>query len=189
MRTLAQIIQGEAATPEGQFAVAATIWNRANHGDFPGGNDPLAVANAPGQFTGFSPRPSAWAAFFSAAIMSRTLPNYGDVGNVTEYRGYPGHGGVPLITPKGVENYFRPGPNGAVRLPQLHPGLIDAQPVGPKPPAPDDLGRALAVLVERKKAVAQAIADEQASAKALDEEIATLQARLDAAKKEVGDGA
>jgi hypothetical protein len=48
---LANIIQAEAGTPEGQFAVASTILNRANSGLF-GSSDPSVIANQPGQFAG-----------------------------------------------------------------------------------------------------------------------------------------
>jgi spore germination cell wall hydrolase CwlJ-like protein len=54
--SLAQIIQAEAPTssPEGQFAVASTIYNRAELGTFPGGTirwpSPMRLDNSQGTY-------------------------------------------------------------------------------------------------------------------------------------------
>lgn len=97
--SIAQIIQGEAATPAGQFAVASTIYNRARNGGF-GGSDPLAVANAPGQFTGHLNSPSGPGAVpttvsptaqtFADAVQNGTLTNYGNPGNALFFQSNQG---------------------------------------------------------------------------------------------------
>lgn len=84
--TLAQTIQGEAGDPAGQFAVAATIWNRSHSGGFPGGSDPNAIVNAPQQYVGYSATPSANATALAAAIQNGTLPSYGTVGNAVNFQ-------------------------------------------------------------------------------------------------------
>jgi hypothetical protein len=83
---LAQTIQGEAATPEGQFAVAATIYNRMRAGNFPGGTDPYAIVNAPQQYVGYAATPSATAQALADAIQNGTLEHYGTVGNATYFQ-------------------------------------------------------------------------------------------------------
>ena len=86
--TLAGIIQGEAATPEDQFGVASTIYNRASAGTFPGGSDPLGVATAPGQFSAYPnamQTPSANATALATSLVNGDLPSLGSTGNATYY--------------------------------------------------------------------------------------------------------
>lgn len=85
--TLAQTIQGEAGSnPANQFAVASTIFNRAQAGNFPGGSDPVAIVNAPQQFVGFAATPNASATQLAAAIQNGTLSNYGTTGNAVNFQ-------------------------------------------------------------------------------------------------------
>lgn len=98
--TVAQIIQGEAGTPAGQFAVAATIQNRVAAGNF--GSNALDVVNAPGQFTGHltgSGGPGAVPALsavtpqsqaYADAIDNGTLSNYGSTGNALYFQSNQG---------------------------------------------------------------------------------------------------
>lgn len=84
--TLAQVIQGEAGSdPANQFAVASTIYNRAQLGTFPGGSDPTAIVNAPLQYTGYSASPNASAQTFAAAVQNGTLGNFGNTGNAVNF--------------------------------------------------------------------------------------------------------
>jgi hypothetical protein len=90
--SVAQIIQAEAPTssPAGQFAVAATIYNRMQAGGF-GGSDAVSVANAPGQFAGHLISPSgpgnvpsttsSYAAQLGAALEAGQPPPGGSTGN------------------------------------------------------------------------------------------------------------
>jgi hypothetical protein len=97
--SLAQVIQAEAATPEGQFAVASTIFNRTNAGTF-GGSDPLSVANAPGQFAGHLISPtgpgavpttvSPFAQQLGDALQGGTLSNFGNTGNALFFQSNQG---------------------------------------------------------------------------------------------------
>jgi Cell Wall Hydrolase len=85
--TLAQTIQGEAGSnPANQFAVAATIYNRMQAGNFPGGADPNAIVNAPSQFVGFNATPNSTAQTFADAIQNGTLPNMGNTGNAVNFQ-------------------------------------------------------------------------------------------------------
>lgn len=84
--TLAQTIQGEASDPAGQFAVAATIFNRAKLGTFPGGTNPVAVANAPQQYVGYAATPSANAVALADAIQNGTLDHFGTTGNAVNFQ-------------------------------------------------------------------------------------------------------
>jgi Cell Wall Hydrolase len=87
---LANIIQAEASTPEGQFAVASTILNRANSGLF-GSSDPLTIANQPGQFAGNLISPSGpgnvpsvaspFAQQLATATQNGDLSAFGNTGN------------------------------------------------------------------------------------------------------------
>jgi len=131
---LASVIQGEARTVEGQFAVASTIFNRIQAGNFPGGSSPLGVVQAPNQFTGFNSNYSNSAYTFAGAIMNGTLPSYGSTGNVTEYRAYSNNTPGEVTGPNG-ENVFRPSPQtGApVDLPNYNPGADQG---GYSPPIP-----------------------------------------------------
>jgi hypothetical protein len=87
--TLAQTIQGEASDPAGQFAVATTIYNRAQAGSFPGGSNPLAVVNAPQQYVGYAATPSPTAIALADAIQNGTLSQYGTVGNAVNFQSGP----------------------------------------------------------------------------------------------------
>ena len=87
--TLAQTIQGEASTPEGQFAVAATIANRAKAGTFPGGSNPNAIVNAPMQYVGYNGTPSPNAIALANAIENGTLDQFGDTGNAVNFQSGP----------------------------------------------------------------------------------------------------
>jgi hypothetical protein len=99
--SVAQIIQAEAPTssPAGQFAVAATIYNRMQAGSF-GGTDALSVANAPGQFAGHltgSGGPgavpsttSAYAAQLGAALEAGQPPPGGSTGNALYFQSNQG---------------------------------------------------------------------------------------------------
>lgn len=84
--TLAQTIQGEASDPAGQFAVASTIWNRSRAGTFPGGTNPVAVANAPQQYVGYAATPSANAQALADAIQNGTLDHFGTTGNAVNFQ-------------------------------------------------------------------------------------------------------
>jgi Cell Wall Hydrolase len=85
--TLAQTIQGEAGSnPANQFAVASTIWNRMQSGNFPGGADPNAIVNAPQQFVGFNATPNSTAQTFADAIQNGTLPTMGSTGNAVNFQ-------------------------------------------------------------------------------------------------------
>ena len=85
--SLAQTIQGEAGSnPANQFAVASTIYNRMQAGNFPGGTDPNAIVNAPSQFVGFNATPNATAQSFAAAIQNGTLPSMGNTGNAVNFQ-------------------------------------------------------------------------------------------------------
>ena len=85
--TLAQTIQGEAGSnPANQFAVASTIYNRMQAGNFPGGSDPIAIVNAPQQFVGFAATPNSSATALAAAIQNGTLSNYGTTGNAVNFQ-------------------------------------------------------------------------------------------------------
>lgn len=85
--SLAQTIQGEAGSnPANQFAVAATIYNRMQAGNFPGGSDPTAIVNAPQQFVGFAATPNSTAQQFADAIQNGTLSNYGSTGNAVNFQ-------------------------------------------------------------------------------------------------------
>lgn len=85
--TLAQTIQGEAGSnPANQFAVASTIYNRMQAGNFPGGTDPVAIVNAPSQFVGFSGSPNSTAQAFATAIQNGTLPSMGSTGNAVNFQ-------------------------------------------------------------------------------------------------------
>jgi len=96
--SIAQIIQAEAATPEGQFAVASTIFNRSRSPLF-GSSNPLDIANAPGQFAGhlggsnpgFVPaHPSAFAQQLADAVQNGNLSDYGDPGNALYFQSNQG---------------------------------------------------------------------------------------------------
>lgn len=87
--TLAQTIQGEASDPAGQFAVAATIANRAKAGTFPGGSDPTAIVNAPQQYVGYAATPSANAQALADAIQNGTLDQFGTTGNAVNFQSGP----------------------------------------------------------------------------------------------------
>jgi hypothetical protein len=85
--SLAQTIQGEAGSnPANQFAVASTIYNRMQAGNFPGGSDPVAIVNAPSQFVGFNASPNSTAQTFANAIQNGTLPQMGNVGNAVNFQ-------------------------------------------------------------------------------------------------------
>ena len=85
--SLAQTIQGEAGSnPANQFAVAATIYNRMQAGNFPGGSDPNAIVNAPQQFVGFNATPNSTAQSFATAIQNGTLPSMGSTGNAVNFQ-------------------------------------------------------------------------------------------------------
>jgi hypothetical protein len=85
--TLAQTIQGEAGSnPANQFAVAATIYNRMQAGNFPGGADPTAIVNAPQQFAGFNATPNSSAQALASAIQNGTLSSYGTTGNAVNFQ-------------------------------------------------------------------------------------------------------
>lgn len=85
--TLAQTIQGEAgANPANQFAVASTIYNRLQAGNFPGGTDPNAIVNAPLQFVGYSATPNSSAQAMADAIQNGTLSSYGSTGNAVNFQ-------------------------------------------------------------------------------------------------------
>jgi Cell Wall Hydrolase len=97
--SVAQVIQAEAATPAGQFAVASTIYNRMQAGTF-GGTDAISVANAPGQFAGHltgSGGPgvvpsttSSYAQQLGAALESGQPPPGGDPGNALYFQSNQG---------------------------------------------------------------------------------------------------
>jgi hypothetical protein len=88
--TLAQTIQGEAGSdPAAQFAVATTIYNRMQAGNFPGGNNPNAIVNAPLQYVGYSAQPNQSAQVLADAIQNGTLANYGTVGNAVNFQSGP----------------------------------------------------------------------------------------------------
>lgn len=84
--TLAQTIQGEASDPAGQFAVAATIFNRAKAGTFPGGSNPVAIVNAPQQYVGYAGTPSPTAQALADAIQNGTLDQFGTTGNAVNFQ-------------------------------------------------------------------------------------------------------
>jgi Cell Wall Hydrolase len=85
--TLAQTIQGEAGSnPANQFAVASTIYNRMQAGNFPGGSDPNAIVNAPQQFVGFSATPNSSAQAMADAIQNGTLSSMGSTGNAVNFQ-------------------------------------------------------------------------------------------------------
>jgi hypothetical protein len=79
---------GEAGSdPAAQFAVAATINNRLQAGNFPGvSGGAYGVVNAPSQYVGFSATPNASAQAFADAIDQGTLGQYGNVGNATFFQ-------------------------------------------------------------------------------------------------------
>jgi hypothetical protein len=77
---LANVIGGEAATPAGQFAVAATIQNRLESPGFPDG---IANVVTPSNFNGYTTNPSASAQTFANAIVNGNLSDFGETGNAT----------------------------------------------------------------------------------------------------------
>ena len=85
---LAGVIQGEAASAQGQFDVAAVIWNRLSDvgSGYVGYSQPgvLEAVVDPSQFNGMRV-PSATAYQFADAILDGTLPQYGDPGNAAFY--------------------------------------------------------------------------------------------------------
>lgn len=88
--TLAQTIQGEAGSdPQAQFAVATTIYNRAKAGNFPGGNNPDAIVNAPQQYVGYNANPNSSATALADAIQNGTLDQFGTVGNAVNFQSGP----------------------------------------------------------------------------------------------------
>ena len=96
---VANVIQGEAATPAGQFAVASVIYNRMQNGGF-GGTDALSVANAPGQFTGnltgsggpgaVPSTTSSYAQQLANDLMSGNPPSGGTTGNALYFQSNQG---------------------------------------------------------------------------------------------------
>lgn len=88
--TVAQTIQGEAGSdPNAQFAVASTIYNRLNSGNFNAygaSGGAYGIVNAPQQYVGFSATPNASAQMFADAIDNGTLSQYGNTGNATFFQ-------------------------------------------------------------------------------------------------------
>jgi Cell Wall Hydrolase len=79
---LAGVIQGEAATPEGQFAVASVIYNRLQSGSF---GSSLASVVTPSQFNGFSSNPSTNAQSLANDLFAGNAPSGGTTGNALFY--------------------------------------------------------------------------------------------------------
>lgn len=76
---LAHVIQGESATPEGQFGVASVMWNRQQAGGF--GSDIPSIVT-PNQFNGYSiTPPSANAQSLAADLWAGRAPQGGSTGN------------------------------------------------------------------------------------------------------------
>jgi trimeric autotransporter adhesin len=94
----AQIIQGEAASQAGQFAVASTIFNRMQAGNF-GGSTAAGVVNDPGQFVGnlknapigagVPDTVSPFAASLGADLSNGIAPQGGTTGNALYFLSGP----------------------------------------------------------------------------------------------------
>jgi len=100
---LAAVIQGEAADPAGQFAVAATMYNRLQSGKF--GNSIQDIVT-PTQFNGYNPKTSPTAVQLANAIWRGDPPPGGSTGNSLYFsaKDSPGYatGSEKQITPGGA---------------------------------------------------------------------------------------
>lgn len=75
---LASIIQGEASTAEGQFAVASVMYNRLQSGQF---GSSISSVVTPTNFNGFNPNPSSNAQQLADALWAGQAPPGGTTGN------------------------------------------------------------------------------------------------------------
>ena len=82
---LASVIQGEASTPAGQFAVASVMYNRmTTPGPYlGGGSNDITQVVTPTQFNGYNPNPSANAQSLANDLWSGNAPQGGSTGNAT----------------------------------------------------------------------------------------------------------
>ena len=95
---LAGVIQGEAGTPAGQFAVASTMFNRVGSSGYPSTIQGVVSAD---QFVGYNPNPSANAQSLANDLWAGNAPQGGSTGNalnfVSPVGGYS-YGGVSGAT-------------------------------------------------------------------------------------------
>lgn len=101
---LASVIQGESATPEGQFAVASTMFNREQglsgfNGVGAGSNDITQVVT-PTQFNGYNVAPSPYATSLANDLWNGGAPQGGDTGNATFFAA-PVQGNAAWAAPGG----------------------------------------------------------------------------------------
>ena len=75
---LASVIQGESATPEGQFGVASVMYNRLQNGGF---GSSLSQVVTPNNFNGYNVTPSANAQSLANDIWNGNAPSGGNPGN------------------------------------------------------------------------------------------------------------
>ena len=75
---LASVIQGESATPEGQFGVASVMYNRLQNGGF---GSSLSKVVTPNNFNGYNVTPSANAQSLANDIWNGNAPSGGNPGN------------------------------------------------------------------------------------------------------------
>lgn len=102
---LARVIQGEAASPSGQFAVASTMWNRmqgASGGGYLGaGSGDVTQVVTPGQFNGWSTgNVSPEAQAYANALWAGQPPPGGSTGNAVFYAA-PVYGNAAWASPGG----------------------------------------------------------------------------------------
>jgi hypothetical protein len=84
---LAQVIQGEARTPAGQFAVASTMYNRMAGAEGFSGSGTMDVTKVvtPSQYNGINYNPSANAQALASDLWQGLPPRGGDPGNATVF--------------------------------------------------------------------------------------------------------
>lgn len=84
-RQLAGVIQGEAASPAGQFAVASVMWNRMNNAGpyLGGGSGDVSQVVTPTQFNGYDNNPSSYAQSLANDLWNGNAPQGGSTGNAT----------------------------------------------------------------------------------------------------------
>lgn len=82
---LAGVIQGEASTPAGQFAVASVIYNRTESPTGGWGDNVLETASPYKQFNGYNPNYSENAYNLAGQTLNGTLDQSGSVGNAVNY--------------------------------------------------------------------------------------------------------
>ena len=139
---LAGVIQGEARSPAGQFAVASVIANRAEASSSGFADNVVGVASQGAdtghgvQFSGYNPNYSPQAYALAGAAINGNLSDYGNTGgaNGALYYNGPGgssynayvNGGGPNIGGNVFSDRYGQGPSSDFVAPQYNPGAYVA---------------------------------------------------------------